>query len=120
MGEDVPLENIRVLAGATAFRSARTISMDAGSGMLVAPSPLERLQVLGYPAVVNSSVTAANIYLADASNCATATWGGLNIMIDPYTFAEKGVIRIITNVYKDFKVLNGKGFTGLSSFDITA
>ena len=120
MGEDVPLENIRVLAGATAFRSARTISMDAGSGMLVAPSPLERLQVLGYPAVVNSSVTAANIYLADASNCATATWGGLNIMIDPYTFAEKGVIRIITNVYTDFKVLNGKGFTGLSSFDITA
>jgi len=120
MGQDVPLENIRVLAGATAFRTARTISMDAGSGMLVAPSPLERLQVLGYPAVVNSSVTAENIYLADASNCATATWGGLNIMIDPYTFAEKGVIRIITNVYKDFKVLNGKGFAGLSDFDLTA
>ena len=119
MGEDVPLENIRVLAGATAFRSARTISMDAGSGMLVAPSPLERLQVLGYPAVVNSSITPANIYLADASNCATATWGGLNIMIDPYTFAEKGVIRIITNVYKDFKVLNAKGFAGLSSFDLS-
>ena len=69
---------------------------------------------MGYPAIVNSSCTAENIYLADASNCVQAGWGGLNIMVDPYTFAEKGVIRIITNVYKDFKVLNGAGFAGLS------
>ena len=119
LAADVPLENIRALAGATAYRTARQVSMDTGSGLMIADSPLARRNLLGYDAVVNSSVTAANIYLADASNLAVANWGGLNIMVDPYTFAEKGVIRIITNVYKDVKVLNGAGFVGLSSFNLT-
>lgn len=117
---DVPLENIRALCGATAYRVARKVSMDVGSGMMIADSPLARRNLLGYDAIVNSSCTAENIYLADASNLAVANWGGLNIMVDPYTFAEKGVIRIITNVYKDVKVLNGAGFVGLSDFDFTA
>ena len=119
LAADVPLENIRAIAGSTAYRVARKVSMDSGSGMLTATSPLERLSLMGYPAIVNSSCTAENVYLADASNCVQAGWGGLNIMVDPYTFAEKGVVRIITNVYKDFKVLNGAGFTGLSDFDFT-
>lgn len=120
LAADVPLENIRALCGATAYRTARQVSMDTGSGLMIADSPLARRNLLGYDAVVSSSVTAANVYLADASNLAVANWGGLNIMVDPYTFAEKGVIRIITNVYKDVKVLNGAGFVGLSSFDLTA
>jgi len=120
LAADVPLENIRAIAGSTAYRVARKVSMDTGSGMLTATSPLERLSLMGYPAIVNSSCTAENVYLADASNCVQAGWGGLNIMVDPYTFAEKGVVRIITNVYKDFKVLNGAGFAGLSDFDFTA
>lgn len=117
---DVPLENIKVLAGATAYRVARKVSMDVGSGMMIADSPLSRRNLLGYDAIVNSSCTAENIYLADSSNVAVCNWGGLNIMVDPYTFAEKGVIRIITNVYKDVKILNGAGFVGLSDFDFTA
>ncbi len=120
LGADVPLENIRAVVGPKAYRIARTVSMDTGSGLLTATSPLERMSLMGYPAIVNSSCTNENVYLADASNCVQAGWGGLNIMVDPYTFAEKGVIRIITNVYKDFAVLNGAGFAGLSSFDLSA
>ncbi len=117
LAADIPLENVRVLAGASAYRQAREVSMDAGSGLLIAGSPAGRRSVLGYDATVSSSVTAANIYMVDNSNMVQCNWGGLNILVDPYTDAPKGVVRIVCNVYKDFKVLNDAGFHGLTSFD---
>jgi HK97 family phage prohead protease len=118
LGADVPLENLRVLCGATAYRTARQVSMDQGSGLLIAGSPLGRRSVLGYDAVISSSVTTGNIYFADQANMVQATWGGMNIMVDPYTDAHLGVVRILANVYKDFNTLQGAGFRGLSSFDL--
>jgi hypothetical protein len=44
----------------------------------------------------------------------------MNIMVDPYTDAHLGVVRILANVYKDFTTLQGAGFRGLSSFDLSA
>lgn len=117
LGADVPLENIKVLCGSGAYRTAREVSMDAGSGLLIAGSPLGRRSVLGYDATVSSSVGSELIYMADNSNLVMANWGGLNIMVDPYTDAHLGVVRILCNVYKDITVLNGAGFRGLSSFD---
>ena len=114
---DIPLENVRVLAGAGAYRQAREVSMDAGSGLLIAGSPAGRRSVLGYDATVSSSVTSANIYMVDNANMVQCNWGGLNILVDPYTNAENGVVRMVCNVYKDFKVLNDAGFHGLTSFD---
>ncbi len=120
LGADVPLENIKVVCGSTAYRTARQVSMDQGSGLLVAGSPLGRRSVLGYDAVVTSSASASDIFMADSSNCVSATWGGLNIMVDPYTDAHLGVVRILCNMYRDFKVLNTAGFRGLGSFDLSA
>lgn len=117
LAADIPLENVRVLAGASAYRQAREVSMDAGSGLLIAGSPAGRRSVLGYDATVSSSVTAANIYMVDNANMVQCNWGGLNVLVDPYTDAPKGVVRIVCNVYKDFKVLNDAGFHGLTSFD---
>ena len=91
--------------------------MDAGSGLLIAGSPAGRRSVLGYDATVSSSVTSANIYMVDNANMVQCNWGGLNILVDPYTNAENGVVRMVCNVYKDFKVLNDAGFHGLTSFD---
>lgn len=117
LAADVPLENVRVLAGASAYRQAREVSMDAGSGLLIAGSPAGRRSVLGYDATVSSSVTTGNIYMVDNANMVQCNWGGLNILVDPYTDAPKGVVRIVCNVYKDFKVLNDAGFHGLTSFN---
>lgn len=112
LGKDVDLENIRVLAAADAFRKARNLSLDAGSGMLMGTSPLDRLNVIGYDAVVSSSVTAGEMHFMDSSQCVMGNWGGLNIMVDPYTDANHGIVRIIANAYKSFKTLQGDGFIG--------
>ena len=115
LGADVDLANIKVLASSTAFREARTLSLDSGSGMLMGTSPLDRLNVIGYDTVVSSSVTAGDMHFLDNTQCVMGNWGGLNIMVDPYTDANYGIVRIIANAYKSFKTLQGAGFKGVSA-----
>ena len=44
----------------------------------------------------------------------TGTWGGINLIIDPYTDADYGVTRIIANIYRDVEILNYNGFDGFT------
>ena len=39
-------------------------------------------------------------------------WGGLNIMVDPYTEAHKDVVRIIANMYADAAILRTDAVKG--------
>lgn len=113
LGADVDLANIKVLCASNAFREARTLSLDSGSGLLMGTSPLDRLNVIGYEAVVSSSVTSGQMHFIDNTQCVMGNWGGLNIMVDPYTDANYGIVRIIANAYKSFKTLQGDGFDGI-------
>jgi len=113
LGADVDLANIKVLCASNAFREARTLSLDSGSGLLMGTSPLDRLNVIGYEAVVSSSVTSGQMHFVDNTQCVMGNWGGLNIMVDPYTDANYGIVRIIANAYKSFKTLQGAGFDGI-------
>lgn len=125
MADNVETGNIRVLAHPTAYRENRQLSLDAGSGLLFASSPTDRMNILGYGTVVSSSVASGEAFMMDVTRTAQARWGGLNLIVDPYTDADKGVVRIIANVYRDFKCLTnttsrgaapnnfgGYGFTG--------
>lgn len=105
MADNVETQNVRVLAHPTAYRKNRQLSLDAGSGLLFASSPADRQTVLGYGTVISSSVASGQLYMMDITRTAQARWGGLNLIVDPYTDADKGVVRIIANVYRDFKCL---------------
>jgi hypothetical protein len=112
LGKDVDLANVRVAASALAYRKERQNSLDAGSGLLFASSPADRKQILGYDAVVSSQITSGELFMADVTQLVQCTWGGVNLIIDPYTDADHGVVRIIANMYKDFSGLNYNGIIG--------
>ena len=115
LGRDVDLNMVKVLCAPNAYRAARTLSLDAGSGFLFASSPLERRNVLGYETVISSQVTAGDFYMFDYTQLVTGEWGGLNLIIDPYSDAHKGVVRILANVYKDVTTLQDECYDGLSA-----
>lgn len=115
LAADVDLSNVSALSSAKAYRTLRTLGLDAGSGLLFAQSPLERRNVLGYNTVISSSVAAGEFFMMDRTQLVTGTWGGLNLIIDPYSDADYGVTRIVANVYRDVKTLQAKGFTGLTA-----
>jgi len=114
LGNDVPLEGVKALSSASAYRALRALSHDAGSGMLFATSPLTNRSVMGYETFVSSQVSAGEFFMMNINELVTGTWGGLNLIIDPYTDADHGVTRIIANSYRDVEYLQSKAFEGLT------
>lgn len=112
LGANVDLNNVRIAASPQAYRTARTSSLDAGSGLVFAGSPAERTAIIGYPASVNAKVINDGLFMCDVTQMVQASWGGMNLIIDPYTDADKGVVRIIANIYRDIATLNHDAFAG--------
>lgn len=90
----------------------RALTVDAGSGRFV----LEGNQLLGYNCIVSTLAptnidTDKNLILfGDWDKCVIANWGGADIMVDPYTKAEFGNIRIIVNTYWDSELIHASSF----------
>ena len=115
LAADVDLNDVRILAAADAYRAMRALSFDNGSGDLFAGSPVARKAIAGYATEISSQVAAGELMFFDKNQMVTAQWGGLNLIVDPYTDAAKGVVRIIANEYRDVKVLQDASFLTLNT-----
>ena len=78
--------------------------------------------VNGYPcyftngAAASSSGTAtADFFFGDFSKLYMGMFGGLDIMVDPYTEAVNGQTKLVLNQYMDWGVSNGAGFVKATS-----
>ena len=50
--------------------------------------------VLGYPAYAAPCANDTKMYMGDFSKCVVGQWGGIEIVVDPYTDAKKGLINL--------------------------
>ena len=65
---------------------------------------LEDGEVDGYPVSDSSNVVSGGYAFGDFSELVVAQWGGIDIVVDPYTLATKNAIRLVINAYFDAKV----------------
>ena len=65
---------------------------------------LEDGEVDGYPVSDSSNVVTGGYAFGDFSELVVAQWGGIDIVVDPYTLATKNAIRLVINAYFDAKV----------------
>lgn len=65
---------------------------------------LEDGEVDGYQVSDSSNVVAGGYAFGDFSELVVAQWGGIDIVVDPYTLATKNAIRLVINAYFDAKV----------------
>ena len=91
------------------LRQLRTASLDAGSGVFAAPNANN---VIGYECLTSTLIADDQIFLAQPQEVVCCEWGGLNIMVDPYTEAHKDVVRIIANMYADCTLLRHDAVIG--------
>ena len=115
LAADVDLADVRILAAADAYRAMRSLSFDNGSGDLFAGSPVARKSIAGYATEISSQVATGELMFFDKNQMVTAQWGGLNLIVDPYTNAANGVVRIIANEYRDVKVMQAASFQTLNT-----
>lgn len=64
----------------------------------------ENGEVDGTKAYNTSNVPASNYLFGDMSSLVIGTWSGLDLIVDPYTQASKGAVRLVVNMYVDFGV----------------
>ena len=84
----------------------RTLSKDAGSGRFV----LEDNEIEGSKALVSSNVVAKGLVVGDFSDYVIAQWGAIDLVVDNYTKATEGKVRLVVNAYFDAKPRRSTSF----------
>ena len=84
----------------------RTLSKDAGSGRFV----LEDGEIEGSKALVSSNVVAKGMVVGDFSDYVIAQWGAIDLVVDNYTKATEGKVRLVVNAYFDAKPRRATSF----------
>lgn len=84
----------------------RSMAKSAKTTQLV----MEGGQIDGTPVLNTSHVAGKNFAYGDWSNLAIGQFGAVDLLIDPYTKAAQGMIRIVINAYFDAKVLRPEAF----------
>ena len=84
----------------------RTLSKDAGSGRFV----LEDNEIEGSKALVSSNVVAKGMVVGDFTDYVIAQWGAIDLVVDNYTKATEGKVRLVVNAYFDAKPRRATSF----------
>lgn len=84
----------------------RTLSKDAGSGRFV----LEDGEIEGSKALVSSNVAAKGMVVGDFTDYIIAQWGAIDLVVDNYTKATEGKVRLVVNAYFDAKPRRATSF----------
>jgi len=74
----------------------------------------------GYPTFFTNGCTksagvSADFFFGDFSKLYMGMFGGLDIMVDPYSVAINGQTRLVLNQYMDWGVSDGAGFVKATS-----
>jgi HK97 family phage major capsid protein len=67
-------------------------------------------EIIGRTALFTDDITAAWGFIGDFSQALFGMWGGLDLLVDPYTEAPSGTIRIVTHQDADFAVRHADAF----------
>ena len=94
----------------TNFGTLKTTAKDSGSGLFVA----ENGQVNGYPVVVSNQLTANNYVFGNFNDLLIGFFGGLDIVVDPFTNSTSGTVRVVALQSVDVAVRHAVSFCNAS------
>ena len=72
------------------YGALKTTAVDSGSGRFVADGGLMN----GYNAIVSNQATAGDLYFGDFSQLLVGMYGGLELIVDPYSSSKSGGVSI--------------------------
>ena len=95
------INDCKYIMSNSAKATFRTTQKGTGTASFI----LENNEIDGQE-VLNTSNVAKNMFAyGDWSNLAVGQWGGVDLVVDPYTKAADGCVRLVINAYFDAKVL---------------
>lgn len=101
--------NLAFLTGTTVYGNLLKEPVDAGSGLFLVQENGGTL--LGERLIKSTQITAGQMYFANWSDLMVGSWGGMDIMVDPYTGATAGTLRVLIFHSCDISVRHPESFT---------
>lgn len=99
--------NLAYILTAAQYGALKTTSKDSGSGQFVVGA--DGL-INGYRAIVSNQVAAGDVYFGNFADLLIGMWGGLDILVDPYTSSTTGTVRIVAMQSVDVAVRHAVSF----------
>jgi prephenate dehydratase len=101
------LGNLAYILPASMYGALKTALKDAGSGQfVVGPDG----QINGYNAIVSNQVTAGDLFFGNFQDCLVGLYGGLDIVVDPYSNSTSGTVNVTALQTADVAVRNAVSF----------
>lgn len=99
--------NLAYILPASMYGALKTTAKDSGSGQFVV-SPDGTIN--GYRAIVSNQVTSGDLYFGNFADLLIGLFGGLDIIVDPYTASSAGTVRVVALQSVDVAVRNAVSF----------
>ena len=101
--------NLAFITGTTVYGNLLKEPVDAGSGLFLVQQ--NGGDMLGEKLIKSTQITAGQMYFGNWSDLMVGTWGGMDIMVDPYTGATAGTLRVLIFHSCDISVRHPESFT---------
>jgi HK97 family phage major capsid protein len=98
--------NLAYIINAAMAGALKTTAKDSGSGLFV----LENGEMNGYRTIVSNQAAAGDAYFGNFADLLIGMWGGLDILVDPYTSSTTGTVRIVAMQSVDVAVRHAVSF----------
>jgi len=100
------LGRLAYIVNPTNYGTLKSTSKDTGSGIFIADGN----GMNGYPVVVSNQLTANNYVFGNFSDLLIGFFGGLDLVVDPYTSSSSGTVRVVALQSVDAAVRNPVSF----------
>ena len=102
------LGNLAYILPASMYGALKTTAKASGQGLFVVEQPGNTIN--GYRAIVSNQVTAGDLFFGNFADLLIGMYGGLDILVDPYSSASSGNVRIRALQTVDVAVRNAVSF----------
>ena len=104
------LGDLRYLVHPTNYGTLKTTAKASNTAVFIA----ENNEVNGYPVIVSPQLTANNYVFGNFSDLLIGFFGGLDVIVDPYTSSSSGTVRIVALQSMDVAVRHAVSFCAAS------
>jgi HK97 family phage major capsid protein len=102
------LGNLAYILPASMYGALKTTAKASGQGLFVVEQPGNTIN--GYRAIVSNQVTSGDLFFGNFADLLIGMYGGLDILVDPYSSASSGNVRIRALQTVDVAVRNAVSF----------
>jgi HK97 family phage major capsid protein len=104
--DNADIGSMAFISESAMYYALMAVSRDAGSGSMV----VQNGQIADTNTVVSNQVTSGDLWAGVWSQLVLGFWGGLDILVDPYSLSTSGVLRIVGFQSSDVQARNPESF----------